>query len=60
MNEAFIRVEQIDSRNGIKARLRIHVQTADGPKEKLVTIRRMALTCMKYPTTAHAIKTVLL
>jgi len=40
MNEAFIRVEQIDSRNGIKARLRIHVQTADGPKEKLVTIKK--------------------
>jgi len=33
-NDAFVRVEQIDYKKGIKAKLRIHVQTADGPKEK--------------------------
>jgi type III restriction enzyme len=39
VNEAFIRVEKIDHNNGIKARLRIHVQTANGPKEKTVTVK---------------------
>ena len=34
-NDAFVRVEQIDYKKGIKAKLRIHVQTADGPKEKV-------------------------
>ena len=41
-NDAFVRVEQIDYRTGIKARLRIHVQTADGPKEKPVTVKHGA------------------
>jgi type III restriction enzyme len=41
-NDAFVRVEQIDYRKGIKARLRIHVQTAEGPKEKAVTGRQGA------------------
>ena len=39
VNDAFVRVEQIDYKNGIKARLRIHVQTGDGPKEKAVTVK---------------------
>jgi type III restriction enzyme len=39
MNEAFIRIEKIDIRNGIKAKLRIHVQTPNGPREKSVTIK---------------------
>ena len=38
-NEAFVRVEQIDYKKGLKARLRIHVQTAEGPKEKGVTVK---------------------
>lgn len=39
MNNAFVRVLQIDYKNGIKAKLRIHVQTPDGPKEKTVTVK---------------------
>jgi type III restriction enzyme len=39
MNEAFIRVDKIDIRNGIKARLRIQVQTPNGAKEKSVTVK---------------------
>lgn len=39
-NEAFVRVERIDYRNGIKAKLRIQVQGRDGPKEKSVTVRQ--------------------
>lgn len=38
-NDAFIRVERINYKNGIKARLRIHVQTSSGPKEKSVTAK---------------------
>jgi len=38
-NDAFVRVEQIDYKKGIKAKLRIHLQTADGPKEKSVTVK---------------------
>ena len=41
-NDAFIRVEQIDYKNGIKARLRMQVQTNEGPKEKTVTVRNGA------------------
>ena len=41
-NDAFVRVERIDYKNGIKARLRIHVQTAEGPKEKVVTVKNGA------------------
>jgi type III restriction enzyme len=41
-NDAFVRVEGIDYKNGIKAKLRIHVQTSDGPKEKSVTIKNGA------------------
>lgn len=39
MNDAFVRVEKIDYKNGIKAKLRIHVQTPQGPKEKTVTVK---------------------
>lgn len=41
-NEAFMRVEQIDYKKGIKAKLRIHIQTSDGPKEKAVTVKHGA------------------
>lgn len=41
-NDAFVRVEQIDYKKGIKTKLRIHVQTSDGPKEKSVTVRQGA------------------
>jgi type III restriction enzyme len=38
-NDAFVRVEHIDYKKGIKAKLRIHVQMAEGPKEKAVTVK---------------------
>jgi restriction endonuclease len=38
-NDAFVRVEQIDYKKGIKARLRIREQRPDGPKEKSVTVK---------------------
>jgi len=41
-NDAFVRIESIDYKKGIKARLRIHVQSADGPKEKSVTVKQGA------------------
>ena len=41
-NDAFVRVEQIDYKKGIKAKLRIHVQGSDGPKEKTVTVKQGA------------------
>jgi len=41
-NDAFVRVEEIDYRNGIKAKLRIHVQTPDGPREKTVAVKQGA------------------
>src|SRR3989442_4447512 len=41
-NDAFVRVEQIDYKKGIKAKLRIHMQTAGGPKEKAVTVKNRA------------------
>lgn len=39
VNEAFMRVERIDHMNGIKAKLRIHVQTPNGPREKSATVK---------------------
>ncbi len=42
INDAFVRVDRIDYRNGIKAKLRIHAQAASGPKEKSVTVRQGA------------------
>lgn len=41
-NDAFVRVEKIDYKNGIKAKLRIHVQGTDGPKERAVTVKQGA------------------
>lgn len=41
-NDAFVRVESIDYKAGIKAKLRIHLQTAEGPKEKVVTVKQGA------------------
>lgn len=42
VNGAFMRVEQIDYKNGIKAKLRLHVQTANGPNERTVTVKQGA------------------
>lgn len=41
-NEPYVKVEQIDYKTGIKARLRIHVQGNGGPKEKSVTVKNGA------------------
>jgi type III restriction enzyme len=41
-NDAFVRVESVDYTNGIKAKLRIHVQMSDGIKEKIVTVKNGA------------------
>jgi type III restriction enzyme len=38
-NDAFVRVEQIDYKKGIKAKLRIHTQTPEGPKEKSFAVK---------------------
>ena len=39
-NESFVRVEWIDYRPGIKAKIRIHAQTRSGTKEKSITVRQ--------------------
>ena len=39
-NDAFVRVEKIDYKNGIKAKLRIHEQTENGSREKLVIVKQ--------------------
>jgi type III restriction enzyme len=41
-NDAFVTVEQIDYKKGIKAKLRIQVQTPEGPKEKALTVKQGA------------------
>jgi len=41
-NDAFVRVDRIDYKNGIKAKLRIQVQTGEGPREKSVTVKNGA------------------
>ena len=38
-NNAFVRVEKIDYKPTLKAKVRIHVQTNDGPKEKSITVK---------------------
>lgn len=38
-NDPFIRVEKIDYKDGIKAKVRIHVNAPGGPKEKTVTLK---------------------
>jgi type III restriction enzyme len=40
VNDAFVRVEQIDYKKGIKAKLRIHAQTAGGPKAKAFPVKQ--------------------
>lgn len=39
-NESFIKVEEVDYKKGIKAKIRIHVQSKDGPKEKSVAVKQ--------------------
>jgi type III restriction enzyme len=39
-NDAFVRVEHITHKPTVKAKVRIHVQGAEGPKEKTVTIKK--------------------
>jgi type III restriction enzyme len=41
-NDAFVRVENIDYKKGISARVRLHVQTSEGPREKSITIKNGA------------------
>jgi type III restriction enzyme len=41
-NDAFVRLEQMDYKKGIKAKLRIHTQTGEGPKEKSFTVKNGA------------------
>ncbi|MBX3387241.1 MAG: DEAD/DEAH box helicase family protein [Phycisphaeraceae bacterium] len=41
-NDAFVRVDKIEYKAGIKAKLRIHRQTPEGPKERSVTVRNGA------------------
>jgi type III restriction enzyme len=41
-NDPFVRVDAIDYKRGIKAKLRIHVQKAAGPKEQSVTAKQGA------------------
>lgn len=41
-NDAFLRVEAIDNKKGIKAKVRIHAQGASGPVEKSVTVKNGA------------------
>ncbi len=41
-NDAFVRVEGIEYKKGIKAKLRIHVQGPEGPKEKSLTVKQGA------------------
>ncbi|MDP9067406.1 MAG: DEAD/DEAH box helicase family protein [Actinomycetota bacterium] len=41
-NAPFVRVESIEYKKGIKARLRIQVQTSVGPKEKVITVKQGA------------------
>src|SRR6266852_367800 len=41
-NDAFLRVEQVDYKKGIKAKLRIHLQGNQGPKEKSVAVKQGA------------------
>lgn len=40
VSDAFVRVEGIDYKPAIKAKLRIHVQLSDGPKERSIAVRQ--------------------
>jgi len=39
-NNSFIKVEEINYKNGIKAKVRIHIKGKDGPKEKSVPVKQ--------------------
>jgi type III restriction enzyme len=39
VNDAFVRVEKIEYKTGIKAKLRFHEQTKDGPREIVKTLK---------------------
>lgn len=39
-NDAFVRVEKVEYKKGIKAKLRIHKQGPEGPKEASVTVKQ--------------------
>ena len=41
-NDAFVRVEKIEYKTGIKAKLRFQEQTKDGPREKVATVKNGA------------------
>lgn len=41
-NNAFVKIEAITNKPTIKAKLRVHAQTAAGPKEKSVTVKQGA------------------
>ena len=41
-NDAFVRVEKIEYKTGIKAKLRFQEQTKDGPREKVATVKHGA------------------
>jgi len=41
-NDAFVRVEKVEYKKGIKAKLRIHVHGKEGPREKSVTVKNGA------------------
>src|SRR5438128_1546196 len=41
-NDAFVHVDKVEYKSGIKAKLRVHVQTGDGPKEKSFTMKQGA------------------
>jgi type III restriction enzyme len=38
-NDAFVRVEKVEYKTGIKAKLRFQEQTKDGPREKVATVK---------------------
>jgi type III restriction enzyme len=38
-NDAFVRVEDITHKPSVRAKLRIHMQTPEGPKEKSVSVK---------------------
>lgn len=39
-NESFVRVEEVEYKKGIKAKLRIHVQSKEGPREKTIAVKQ--------------------
>jgi len=41
-NNAYLRVEKVEYKNGVRAKLRFQVQTPNGPKEKSITVKNGA------------------